>query len=105
GNKYLQEKEPWKKAQGSKEQGTSQRTSQSTSGENQKLIDNCMHLALQITANIAILINPFLPSTAKKMFHMMKVVDKMLDWGNAGKLKLLSIGYRLRPPELLFIKI
>jgi len=105
GNKYLQEKEPWKKAQGNKEQGTSQGTSQSTSGENQKLIDNCMHLALQLTANLAILINPFLPSTAKKMLHMMKVVDKMLDWGNAGKLKLLSVGYSLRPPELLFRKV
>jgi len=105
GNKYLQEKEPWKKAQGNKEQGTSQGTSQSTSGENQKLIDNCMHLALQLTANLAILINPFLPSTAKKMLHMMKVVDKMLDWENAGKLKLLSVGYSLRPPELLFRKV
>jgi methionyl-tRNA synthetase len=36
---------------------------------------------------------------------MMKVVDKMLDWENAGKAKLLSIGYSLRPPELLFRKI
>jgi len=35
----------------------------------------------------------------------MKVVDKMLDWQNAGKLKLLSVGYSLRPPELLFRKI
>ena len=35
----------------------------------------------------------------------MKVVDKMLDWENAGKLKLLSVGYTLRPPELLFRKI
>ena len=89
GNKYLQEKEPWKKV----------------SDESQKLIDNCMHLALQLTANLAILINPFLPSTAKKMAHMMKVVDKMLAWENAGKLKLLSVGYSLRPPELLFRKV
>ena len=29
----------------------------------------------------------------------------MLDWDNAGKLKLLSVGYSLRPPELLFRKI
>ena len=35
----------------------------------------------------------------------MKVVDKMLDWENAGKTKLLSIGYSLRAPELLFRKI
>lgn len=35
----------------------------------------------------------------------MKVVDKMLDWDNAGKLKLLSVGYNLREPQLLFRKI
>ena len=35
----------------------------------------------------------------------MKVVDKMLDWENAGKPKLVSVGYSLRPPELLFRKI
>jgi methionyl-tRNA synthetase len=58
-----------------------------------------------LTANLAILIHPFLPFTAKKMLHMMKVVDKMLDWENAGKSKLLSVGYSLRPPELLFRKI
>jgi len=50
-------------------------------------------------------INPFLPFTAKKMINMMKVVDKMLDWQNAGKSKLLSVGYSLKTPELLFRKI
>jgi len=35
----------------------------------------------------------------------MKVVDKMLDWENAGKIKLLSVGYSLREPRLLFRKI
>jgi methionyl-tRNA synthetase len=60
---------------------------------------------LQLTANLAILANPFLPNTAKKMIHMMKVVEKILDWENAGKIKLLSVGYSLRPPELLFRKI
>jgi len=95
GNKYLQEKEPWKKVA----------SAQSAVTNDQQLIDNCLHLCLQLTANLTILINPFLPVTAKKMLHMMKVVDKMLDWGNAGKIKLLSIGYSLRPPELLFRKI
>ena len=47
-------------------------------------IDNCLHICLQLSANLAIFINPFLPFTAKKMCHMMKVVDKMLDWENAG---------------------
>jgi methionyl-tRNA synthetase len=36
---------------------------------------------------------------------MMKVVDKLLEWENAGKTKLLSVGYSLRAPELLFRKI
>jgi methionyl-tRNA synthetase len=36
---------------------------------------------------------------------MMKVVDKMLEWENAGKEKLLSVGYSLRAPELLFRKM
>ena len=35
----------------------------------------------------------------------MKVVDKMLSWENAGKIKLLSAGYSLREPQLLFRKI
>jgi methionyl-tRNA synthetase len=92
GNKYLQEKEPWIKAK-------------TTDGKAQKEIENCLHICLQLCANLAILINPFLPNTARKMSHMMKVVDKMLDWENAGKTKLLSVGYSLRAPELLFRKI
>ncbi len=94
GNKYMQDKEPWIVARKLTEDP-----------ESQKDIDNCLHICLQLTANLSILINPFLPATAKKMLHMMKVVDKMLDWENAGKQKLLSAGYSLRAPELLFRKI
>jgi methionyl-tRNA synthetase len=90
-NKYMQKKEPWIVA----------RTLGETPG-NQELIDNCLHICLQVTANLAILMNPFLPFTAKKMLYLMKVVEKMLDWENAGKLNLLSVGYSLRAPELLF---
>jgi methionyl-tRNA synthetase len=93
-NKYMQKKEPWIVV----------RTLEETP-DNQQLIDNCLHICLQVTANLAILINPFLPFTARKMLHLMKVVEKMLDWENAGKLKLLSVGYSLRAPELLFRKI
>ncbi len=94
GNKYMQDKEPWILAK-TLEQNP----------DNQKLIDNCLHLCLQLTANLAILANPFLPYTARKMCHMMKVVDRMLDWENAGKTNLLNQGYPLRAPELLFRKI
>ncbi|MEX1203448.1 MAG: methionine--tRNA ligase [Ferruginibacter sp.] len=94
GNKYMQQKEPWIVVR-----------QLDTDPSAQELIDNCIHLCLQLTANLAILINPFLPTTAKKMLAMMKVVDKMLDWENAGSLKLLSVGYSLREPQLLFRKI
>ena len=94
GNKYMQEKEPWILAKNLQSQPT-----------NQDEIDNCLHICLQLTANLSILINPFLPVTARKLLTMMKVVEKMLEWENAGKTKLLSVGYSLRPPELLFRKI
>lgn len=94
GNRYLQEKQPWILAKTPELQE-----------QNQALIDNCLHLCLQITANLAIFVNPFLPFTAKKICHMLKVVDRILEWENAGSLKLLSVGYSLRPPELLFKKI
>ncbi|MBX2934829.1 MAG: methionine--tRNA ligase [Ferruginibacter sp.] len=94
GNKYMQDKQPWIVAK-----------TLDTNPDNQKLIDNCLHICLQLTANLTVLINPFLPFTAKKMCYMLKVVDKMLDWENAGKPKLLSVGYSLRAPELLFRKI
>ncbi len=98
GNKYMQEKEPWIKAK--KKDGLG-----NPLPDAQKEIDNCIHLCLQSCANLAIMINPYLPNTAKKLLYMMKVVDKMLDWNNAGKPKLLSVGYSLRAPELLFRKI
>jgi methionyl-tRNA synthetase len=90
----MQEKEPWILAK-----------TVETNPMNQLLIDNCLYNCLQLTANLAILINPFLPSTARKMCYMMKVVDKILDWENAGSMKLLSVGYSLREPQLLFRKI
>ena len=94
GNQYMQKKEPWIVAKKLAE-----------NQDGQKSIDNCLHICLQLCANLTVLINPFLPNTAKKMLYMMKVVDKMLDWKNAGTIKLLSVGYSLREPELLFRKI
>jgi methionyl-tRNA synthetase len=94
GNKYMQDKQPWIVTK-----------SLEANPEAQKIIDNCLHICLQLTANLAVFINPFLPFAAKKMCYMMKVVDKILDWENAGKAKLLSVGYSLREPQLLFRKI
>ncbi len=104
GNKYMQKKEPWVLAKNLEEINKNGLSAAGTETV-QKQIDNTLHICLQLTANLAILINPFLPFTAKKMCRMMKVVDKMLDWKNAGRLKLLSVGYSLLAPELLFRKI
>lgn len=98
GNKYMQDKQPWIVARQTGDDGKPTEVAQ-------KSIDNCLHICLQLCANLAIFINPFLPFTAKKMIYMMKVKDKMLEWENGGKIKLLSVGYSLRAPELLFRKI
>ena len=98
GNKYMQDKEPWIVAKRTNENGT-------ITPEAQQIIDNSLHLCLQLAANLAILINPFLPFTATKLCRMMKVVDRMLEWENAGRIDLLKVGYSLRAPELLFRKI
>jgi methionyl-tRNA synthetase len=94
GNQYMQKQEPWIVAK-----------TLDQNPDAQKSIDNTMHCCLQLCANLAILAQPFIPFTAKKMCHMMKVVDKMLEWENAGKFDLLKVGYSLRAPELLFRKI
>ncbi len=107
GNVYLQEKEPWKKKgiitmpdeNGLLAPPTAEQIA------DQQLIDNCMHICLQLCANLAIYIHPFLPFTAEKMCKLMKVVPKMLEWQNGGNLQLLKTGYSLNAPELLFRKI
>jgi methionyl-tRNA synthetase len=94
GNQYLQKKQPWILNKQLAEKP-----------EVQQSIDNCLHLCLQLCANLSILIHPFLPFTSKKMLHMMKVVERMLEWENAGRIDLLKVGYSMRPPEILFRKI
>lgn len=94
GNKYMQDSAPWMLSKTPEMQR-----------ENQQKIDNCIHVCLQLTANLAIFMNPFLPFTAGKVCHMLKVVDRMLDWENAGSMKLVKPGYSLRAPELLFPKV
>ncbi|RAJ10832.1 methionyl-tRNA synthetase [Chitinophaga skermanii] len=94
GNRYLQDREPWIVAK-----------QLPTNPEAQKQIDNAIHVCLQIVANLAILSNPFLPFTAEKICKMLKVVDRMLEWENAGRMDLVKTGYSLREPIMLFKKI
>lgn len=94
GNKYLQEVAPWLlvKDEANKE-------------FNQKKVDNCLHLSLQVCANLAIFSHPFLPETSTKIRHLLKVVDRILEWENGGRIDLLKENYPLRAPELLFRKV
>ncbi|CAL1516511.1 methionine--tRNA ligase [Chitinophaga sp. MM2321] len=108
GNQYLQKNEPWKLA--SAMERIKAGTADPLYTEKDLLmlqgkIDNCLYVCLQLTANLAIFINPFLPFTARKICHMVKVVDRMLEWENAGSDTLLKVGYTLRAPELLFKKV
>jgi methionyl-tRNA synthetase len=107
GNQYMQKKEPWIKAKVLTDDLATNKGGLASAEQlaARQSIDNTLHICLQLCANLAIFINPFLPHTAKKMTHMMKVVDKMLEWENGGKEKLLSVGYTLREPQLLFRKI
>lgn len=86
GNKYLADSEPWK--------------IQATDPERVKTI---LHLSLQLTANLAILGEPFIPFSSTKLFNMLNLVP--LDWDKAGHYNLLKEGHQLNKPELLFEKL
>lgn len=93
-NKYLQQKAPWLCAKDLE-----------NNPELQQNIDTTIHYCLQISANLAIFLQFFLPFTARKICYQLKVVPRILDWENAGRLDLLHAKQTLRPPELLFNKI
>ena len=56
----MQEKEPWMKV--ARRRLTTDHSPEQLKNE----IDNCLHLCLQLTANLAILINPFLTKHSKE---------------------------------------
>lgn len=86
GNKYLADTEPWKLIK--------------TDAERVKTI---MHVSLQITANLAILTEPFLPFTAKKLQRMIGMENP--SWGKCGSIEILGKGHVINEAELLFEKI
>jgi methionyl-tRNA synthetase len=89
GNKYFQENEPWKLAK--------------DFTKNQHRIENTLHLALQLTANLAFLAEPFLPFTAQKLQKALGLGK--FYWYELGKQDLLITGQEIQPLGLLFEKI
>ena len=86
GNKYLADTEPWKVVK--------------TDPERVKTI---LNVALQITANLTIAIEPFMPFSAEKILAML-ALDKF-GWENLGNMELVGVGHTIGEPQLLFEKI
>ena len=86
GNKYLADTEPWKLIK--------------TDGERVKTI---MNIALQITASLTIVFEPFLPFTSAKLASMLGI--DLLKWQAAGQDDLMNTGHVINKAELLFSKI
>lgn len=86
GNKYLAETEPWKLIKTDEER-----------------VKTILNIALQITANLAFIIEPFLPFTAEKLKGIINF-DTMR-WDNIGAANILLEGHKLNKAELLFEKI
>ena len=86
GNKYLADTEPWKVVKTDKDR-----------------VATILNVALQITANLAIVIEPFMPFTAEKMLGMLSVGK--LDWEMLGRSDILQAGHKIGKSSLLFEKI
>ncbi len=86
GNKYLAEAEPWK-----------------TAKTDMNRTATILNIALQITANLSIVIEPFLPFSADKLRKFIEVDS--LGWDRLGSFDLLKEGHTLGKSELLFEKI
>ena len=93
GNKYLAEQEPWK-----------------TIKTDEQRTKTVMFVALQIASALAILSEPFLPHTSKKLKEMLHINSREtqngLQWSDvAAKQTLIDTGHTINTNELLFSKI
>ncbi|MBX2950572.1 MAG: methionine--tRNA ligase [Crocinitomicaceae bacterium] len=86
GNKYLADTEPWKLVK-----------------ENPVRVETIMNIALQITANLSIVLQPFLPKTAEKLGQFLHFDTNT--WDLAGKSDILPAGHLTEKPEILYTKI
>ncbi len=86
GNKYLADTEPWKVIKSDRAR-----------------VETILNVALQITANTAIAIEPFMPFSAEKILRMLAV--EKFGWERLGTMDLVPAGHAIGEPELLFEKI
>ena len=86
GNKYIADSEPWKVVK--------------TDPERVKTV---IYISLQLTANLAIAFEPFLPFSSEKLRKMLNM--ESFEWNRLGRTDLLVSGHQLAKPELLFEKI
>ena len=86
GNKYIADSEPWKVMK--------------TDPERVKTV---IYISLQLTANLAIAFEPFLPFSSERLRTMIDMPE--FSWEDLGKTDLLAPGKRLPKPELLFTKV
>lgn len=86
GNKYLTDNEPWKVFK--------------TDPERVKTI---LAVSLQIVAKLAVVSEPFLPFTARKLRDMLQTSQQ--NWADAAQSELLAAGHQLGEAALLFERI
>ncbi|HEX8327347.1 MAG TPA: methionine--tRNA ligase [Hymenobacter sp.] len=86
GNKYLAETQPWHLI----------KTDAVRTG-------TVLHVALQIAAALAPVLEPFLPESAHKLATMLNL--ELGNWASAGRPNALPVGHQLREAALLFAKI
>ncbi len=86
GNKYLADREPWKLVK-----------------TDPKKVETIMNISLQITANLSVICDPFLPFSMKKLREWIGL--KEFSWSDAGNTDLLPRDHQVSKPELLFGKI
>ncbi|MDR0824655.1 MAG: methionine--tRNA ligase [Prevotella sp.] len=86
GNKYLADTEPWKVAK-----------------TDMARVETILNISLQITANLSIAFEPFLPFSVKKIRRFINMEN--LTWSQLGQIDLLPEGHALNQSELLFSKI
>jgi len=84
-NKYLSDKEPWKE-------------------KNQDRIDSCLYVCLRGVTALAIMAEPFLPFTSRKLFSMLELPESELKWANVSE-ELLKPGTELPDAKPLFEKV